>query len=141
MTGGPESVEVVGALTQTGEFYVHAMRRFGSRRGHSTLHDVVEPLIARHFPFDVDPARRHAAESVVGQRIRREPRPYHHTIGGGLTGRHPERERIGSDGTGAAVGGESRDRQCREHQRTLENGTATRMYRHGRVSESRLSSR
>ena len=76
---------------------MHAMRRFWCSRGYSASLDVAEPLIARHFPFDVDPACRHATESVVGQRIRREPGPDHHTIGGGLTGRHPERERVGSD--------------------------------------------
>ena len=94
VTGGAEPVEVVGAWPQAGQLDVHTMRQFRCRRGDSALNDTREAVVGRDLPLHVDDLRGHAAETVVGQRVRREPGPDHGAVGIRFARRHPEGERI-----------------------------------------------
>ena len=126
MTGGAEPVEVVGAGSQAGQFDVHTVRRVRRRGGDAALFDAGEPLVGGHLPLHVDRACRHAAESVVGQRVRRQPGPDHHSVCGRVTGRHPEGERIRLHRAETTLGGEPGDWQRDERNRAFQHRATAR---------------
>ena len=141
-----EPVEVLRAGAQSTEFDVHAVRRLGRRPGHPALLDAGERLVARHLPADVDRPGGHATTAVAGERVGRQPGPYHHPVRGRFARGHAERERIQGHGTAARTeahhGGGGQERRALEQRATggAPAGTGT-LQGHGRVSAGQLSGR
>lgn len=117
-------VHVVGL--EPADLRVHRVGELGSGDHAAALHDMPEGLVGGHFVLDPDGHLRHAAQPVHRERIRRQPRPQHDTVGQRLPGRHAEGERVTAE-RGRRVRRTGGPQPSAEHQR---GGTGTAVTQH-----------
>jgi hypothetical protein len=118
---GDEPVEIVTGRIEALHLHPCAVRKGG--RGHqlTAAHDAAKAFIPRQFPAYGNILCRHAAQSVGGQRLERQPRVQHDRVVRGIPRGNTQREgiarktrpRSAQDGR-KATGGSQRQRDGKQ---------------------------
>jgi hypothetical protein len=94
MALGLEPVEELAAGRQPVELDVDAVRGLRAGDRDAAADHVTEALVGGELPVHHDGAVGHAAEAVLGERLRGEAGPEHEAVVVRVAGGHAERERV-----------------------------------------------